>query len=235
MQNHRLNFISQLITQYSYRTYLEIGVFFGGVFFQVRAEKKVAVDPEFQFGFFKKFKRMLRNGTNIKAKFIEKTSDDFFAQDAAAVFAGTGVDIALIDGMHEFAFVQRDIENTLPYLADNGVIILHDCNPPSAAEAVSFKEWRSRPSITKWNGDVWKSIVYLRSTRPDLTVFTLDCDEGLGFIVKGKAENMLDFTREQIEAFTYDDLAANRASWLDLKDPSYFHSFFKTGAVGGQS
>ncbi|RYY53974.1 MAG: class I SAM-dependent methyltransferase [Chitinophagaceae bacterium] len=229
MHFHRLNFISQLITLYNFRTYLEIGVFFGGVFFQVRADKKVAVDPDFQFGFFKKFKRMLRNATNFKASFIEKTSDDFFAQDAAKVFGSSKVDIALIDGMHEFAYVLRDIENTLPYLAANGVMILHDCNPPSAMEAVCYKEWRSRPRITKWNGDVWKSIVYLRSTRPDLCIFTLDCDEGLGFIVHGQAENMLDFTMEQVESFTYDDLAANRASWLNLKDPSYFASFFKTG------
>lgn len=34
-----------------------------------------------------------------------------------------------------------------------------------------------------WSGDVWKSIVHLRSIRPDLRVAVLDCDSGVGIRV----------------------------------------------------
>jgi hypothetical protein len=66
----------------------------------------------------------------------------------------------------------RDIENTLCYLRDDGVIVLHDCSPANASivcPATSYADFRAHNHWwnINWGGDVWKAIVYLRS--PDTT------------------------------------------------------------------
>ena len=61
---------------------------------------------------------------------------------------------------------------------------MHDCCPttPSMAfPAKSFAEAEAQnmnlPGWTSdWCGDVWKTIVHLRSSRNDLAVAVLDCD-----------------------------------------------------------
>lgn len=69
-----------------------------------------------------------------------------------------------------------------------------------------------------WNGDVWKTIVYLRSHYKNLHVYVLNTDHGLGIIRKGKPDSMLDFSLEAINNFNYDDLVINREKWLNIKE-----------------
>ncbi|MFW3116047.1 hypothetical protein MHAE_19981, partial [Mycobacterium haemophilum DSM 44634] len=68
-------------------------------------------------------------------------------------------------------------------------------------------------------GDVWKAIVHLRSTRPDLRIAVLDCDFGVGIIRKGSPERPLSYSAEQVAALNYADLAADRERLLNLKPP----------------
>ena len=84
---------------------------------------------------------MLKNLSNLNARYYEMPSDEFFKQHAAGLFTQQAVDICLVDGMHEYHYALRDVENALRYLQQDGVIIMHDCNPASAAEAISFEEW----------------------------------------------------------------------------------------------
>jgi hypothetical protein len=226
MEFNRLYFINRLIRERKFVSYLEIGVFLGKVFFFVRAPRKIAVDPAFRFGFYRKFKRIFKEVSNLWAKFYEKTSDDFFATEAARLFARKKIGVCLVDGMHEYDFALRDVENALNYLQQDGVIIMHDCNPATPEEAISFEAWKSIDFKSNWNGDVWKTIVHLRSLRDDINVFVLDCDQGLGVVTFGKPEKKLNFTEQQIRSFSYEDLAANRKEWLNLKDPSYFFEYF---------
>ena len=91
----------------------------------------------------------------------------------------------------------RDVENTLRYLRDDGVIVLHDCNPANASiacPATSYADFRAQHRWwnllwvhASWSGDVWKAIVQLRSTRHDLRIAVLNCDHGVGIIRKGSA------------------------------------------------
>ena len=217
----RSEVIQNFIDKRKYRRYVEIGVFNGEVFFKVKAPQKFAVDPAFRFVPETKYKMMLRNFSNINAKYYSKTSDKFFKEDAPDIFSRRGIDICFIDGMHEFDFVLRDTINTLKYLNDDGVIILHDCNPLTKEAEVSYEAWEQRGFTGEWNGDVWKIILYLKSVRDDVNVFTLDTDHGLGIITKGKPETRLDFSEEQIRQFSFEDLAANRNNWLSLKPVEY--------------
>ncbi len=210
------------MSQKNLKNYLEIGVENGHIFFRIKSSFKVAVDPKFIFDASRRFGKAILNPYNLANQYFEKTSDDFFAQDAQRVFAGKQLQIALVDGMHEYQFALRDVENTLKYMVNEGVIIMHDCNPQTAGAAGRFEDW----TVGEWNGDVWRTIIHLRSQRPDLNVFVLDCDQGLGIVTRNKPESGLSFTPAQIEALTYDDLVQNRSNWLNLKPASYFYEYF---------
>ncbi len=222
----RLRVIQTLMQQKKLKNYLEIGVFNGHIFFRVKARFKVAVDPEFRFDTTRKIGKAILNPFNLYNRYFQKTSDDFFSQDASRLFTGNKVDIALIDGMHEYAFALRDVENTLRFLSDDGVIVMHDCNPQSRQEACSFEAWKANGYAGTWNGDVWKAIVHLRSLRNDIDVFVLDCDHGLGIICKRKPGNSLPFSPQAINDFTYDDLDLHRNEWLSLQPVDYFYDYF---------
>lgn len=223
---NRKECVHQLLKNRKTKVYVEIGVSTGRIFFDIKSTTKYGVDPLFKFSWLKRFRRTLKNLRNVYAKFYPVTSDDFFARVAPRLFAKNKIDICLIDGFHEFPFALRDIENTLNHLKENGVILVHDCNPTTKEKASSFEEWENRKFNGEWNGDVWKAIVYLRSTRNDINIFVLDCDYGLGIITKGKPENNLPFAKEEINSLPYEEFEKNRLVWLNLKAPEYFYQYF---------
>src|ERR1700756_3211145 len=149
--------------------YLEIGVWSGIVFQRIAADEKIAVDPAL------KLSAGFRRRAEAKAgatHYFETTSDAFFANETA-LLEQHGIDVALIDGLHTYGQAVRDVENTLRYLRDDGVIVLHDCNPANASiacPASSLADFHAQNHWWNynWSGDVWKAIVYLRSTRHDL-------------------------------------------------------------------
>ncbi len=171
--------------------------------------------------------KLFINPYNLFNRYIEKKSDDFFSKDAHQLFANRQCNLSLIDGMHEYAFALRDVENTLKYLSDDGVIIMHDCNPVTKEEACTFEEWKAKSFKGQWNGDVWKTIMHMRTFRKDINVFVLDCDQGLGVITKRKPESQLTFSQDEINRFTYEDFDKNRVSWINLKPALYYKEYFK--------
>ena len=223
---NRLKVISTLMKQKSLKNYLEIGVHNGHILFRIKSNFKIAIDPKFTFDTARKIGKTIINPFNICNQYFEKTSDDFFANDAQKTIGTKKIEISLIDGMHQYDYALRDIENTLKYLSDNGVIVIHDCNPQTKAASGTWDEWQSRNEEGFWNGDVWKAIVHLRSTRKDINVFVLDCDHGLGIVTKTKPENDLAFTPQEIEKMQYEDLDANRKQYLNLKPTDYFFEYF---------
>lgn len=212
---NREQLIQQLMRQKGLKNYLEIGVFNGHIFFRVKSRFKLAVDPEFRFSQGRKILKTILNPFNLYNRYFPMTSDAFFEQEAPAVLAGRQIDLALIDGMHEYDFALRDVENTLHYLSAGGVIVMHDCNPQTAEASDSFADWKARNFAGTWNGDVWKTIMLLR-TRDDLRVSVLDCDHGLGIVTRGKPEKTLAFSPDEIARFSYADLEQNRRVWLNL-------------------
>ena len=222
--------IQKLLKARKGKTYLEIGVSTGRVFFSILSTSKYAVDPLFKFSRWKVFRRTIKNPTNIFNKYYTSTSDDFFSKQAPEIFSQKRINVCLVDGMHEYDFALRDIENALKYLEDDGVIIVHDCNPVTEKMGSTFEEWKGRGYDGEWNGDVWKAILHLRCTRNDVHVFVLDCDYGLGIITKGKPENNLTLPVDSIAKLSYQDFHANRESWLNLKPLSHFYNFFKLSA-----
>jgi Methyltransferase domain len=214
--------------------YLEIGVSRGQAFQRISADVKIAVDPAFRLT---ERTRELADAKGRETHYFETTSDAFLDNEAAFLEQHP-IDVALIDGLHTYEQVVRDVEKTVRYLKDDGVIFLHDCNPPFALAGRRAESWdefiaqQSGPLVIGiWNGDVWKAIVQLRSTRPDLLVGVLKCDQGVGFVRKGTPESTLSYSAEQVEGLTYADLKADRARLLNLKPPRYLNEFLAAGAA----
>ena len=111
---------------------------------------------------------------------------------------------------------------------------MHDCNPISEAAATSAKSIEDTIKMTipgwtgQWNGDVWKTIVHLRSYSNNLKIFVIDCDYGLGVIKFGTPASKLNLKPEEIKNLTYHDLLKNRKYFLNLKMLSYVPRFLKT-------
>jgi SAM-dependent methyltransferase len=231
---NRIRAVQQALAMRSNPVYLEIGVSRGQAFQRISADVKIAVDPAFRIP---ERTRELANAKGRVVEYFETTSDAFF-ENETALLEQHPVDVALIDGLHTYEQVVRDVENTVRYLKDDGVIFLHDCNPPfelAGRRADSWDEFMAQQSgplkIGIWNGDVWKSIVELRSTRPDLVVGVLKCDQGVGFVRKGTPESTLPYSPEQVAALTYADLKADRTRLLNLKPPRYLGEFLAMSAA----
>jgi len=237
MNIDRMYVIQEIINRKRAKRYLEIGVREGECFLKIKAPKKIAVDPHIAITPQKKRKYCLKNLSNLFNKYVEMTSDDYFKGNHE-LLTGRSFDVVFIDGLHTYEQSLKDVHNSLRYLNEEGVIIMHDCNPQSEAAAYPAHSYQHAESLNipgftgEWNGDVWKTIVYLRSSRKDLNVFVLDCDQGLGVIVKRKPENGLLYSPEEIHSLSYRELDSKRKHLLNLKSQEYFHEFLMTLNVG---
>lgn len=184
----RTEIINSFIDKHKYENYLEIGVNTpsqpGYNWVGVRVKNKHGVDP------------------NVDTTY-KMTSDEFFEKHINQKY-----DIVFVDGLHIFEQVYRDIINSLKWLNDNGTIVVHDCNP-----VTEITQRRERASDA-WHGDVWKSIVKLRMERIDLTIHTVDTDEGCAIIRKG-SQTLLPVDINE-NPYEYDFLERRRNEALNL-------------------
>jgi len=123
---------------------------------------------------------------------IRDTSDNFFKTNKDKF------DIIFIDGLHHYEQVIHDIYNALDILNDNGHILVHDCLPRTIAHQ-AIPRYRG-----SWNGDVWKSIVELR-TKNNLEVFTCEIDFGVGIIQKKNNTKLLDLKIDNFKNLKFSD------------------------------
>ncbi len=141
------------------RSYVEIGVFEGESLTFVHPEAlAIGIDPEPQI------KHPLAARTRVHAE----TSDAYFARhDVRAELGGLPVDLAFIDGMHQFEFALRDFINIERLCAPCSAVLIHDCYPLNRVTAEPERK------TVFWSGDIWRLVVLLRRERPDLQVRTI--------------------------------------------------------------
>ena len=152
------------------RTYFEIGTQTGQTL-ALATCSSLAVDPEF----IVEHNIIRKKGV---CSFYQDTSYNFFRYSSPTQFLGGPIDVAFLDGMHWYEYLLRDFNNTEAFCRPNSIIALHDCVPPDSyvgrrlahdknlVEASRFPDW--------WAGDVWKALLILRSTRPDLKIICFD-------------------------------------------------------------
>jgi hypothetical protein len=200
----RVEIVQAELDRFRRARYLEIGVNVGVLFLHVRAHRKVAVDPVQRIP---RWKRLGHPNTALRAQFIEMTSDQYFA----SIGSSETFDVVFVDGLHTYDQSLRDVESGLRHLSEDGVVLVHDCNP---ANAVAGGPDPGATGDAGWNGEVWKTIVHLRATRPDLDVSVLDTDFGVGVIRRG--DNRSGLSRLDVRQLSYEDLDVRRDELLGL-------------------
>lgn len=185
---HRSELINLIAKKIGAKRYLEIGVYNPDHNFnKINVGVKVGVDPDL----------------NAKA-LVRCTSDEWFR---IGNVLGVKMDLVFIDGLHHSDQVKKDIRNAWDCLSPGGVIVLHDCNPPTEATTCI-----PRGAQREWCGDVYKTICSIKSAK-----FTVDFDYGCGVIRKSKAKSkdaaVLQFWESEC---TWELFNANRKDWINL-------------------
>ena len=181
---NRYEIIQETINRKKYKNYLEIGCDQDEIFSKIKIDKKIGVDPS-------------SGGT------IRDTSDNFFKKN------NVKFDIIFIDGLHEYDQVKKDIDNSLLFLNDNGVIFLHDCMP------MRFM-YQAVPRATGlWNGDVWKNIVESR-TKTEIDTYVIHADHGIGMILKRANKKLLNLNINNFKKLRFKDFFYNYKNYLNI-------------------
>jgi len=204
----RVGLIQTELDRYRKPRYLEIGVNVGVVFLHVRAARKVAVDPVNRIP---RWKRLAHPNTLLRGEFVQTTSDAYFE----ALEPGDEFDVVFVDGLHTHEQSLRDVEQALGCVHREGVVLVHDCNPTSAAAGGPDPDASGGRG---WCGEVWKTIVKLRAEREDLEVEVLDTDYGVGVIRRGRNPAPTD-PGKPIAELDYSDLERRRTEFLGLRAP----------------
>jgi hypothetical protein len=157
----RFDILNYLIEKYKLVNYLEIGVFQGENIRLVKAAHKDGVDPGHE-------------GYVVPEVNYPITSDAFF--ELIKEHNDIKYDIIFIDGLHHADQVEKDIQNSLNHLVDNGFIVIHDCNPSSYETQLVPRQ------TIAWTGDVWKAFVDFKINNKDFPCYVIDTDFGVGVI-----------------------------------------------------
>lgn len=182
-------------------TYLEIGVRNpDDNFNKVNASTKYSVDPGVEFD---------ANPVDFKL-----TSDAFFESiKMGEILSGVKFDVIFVDGLHLADQVERDIQNSLEFIKEDGFVILHDCNPLSVWHARELYDYKLSPAGGHWNGTTWKAFAKAR-LRTDISSCCIDTDWGIGIISKTK--NLGTPNKVDNPYFEYFILEENRKETLNL-------------------
>ena len=229
---NRIKLIQEIFRKTNFKTYLEIGTENGLSFLPLKCKYKIAVDPHFSIRKKRKIKWFFKNPYNIRNKYFEETSDDFFRKKGSFLKKIKKVDVVLIDGLHTFKASLNDVLNSLKYLNSDGIIIMHDCLPPHKAAALPTNQFQNEEQkkidgwTGEWCGDVWKSIIYLRRNfNKSLDVSVINTDYGLGTVrIKNNIIRNLKIDEKSfniIDKLTYEELLENVESMLNLKSPEH--------------
>ncbi|WP_146393513.1 class I SAM-dependent methyltransferase [Allorhodopirellula solitaria] len=183
---NRTTIINSLILQYNYQSYLEIGLGSGCNYQDVRCDDKTGVDPTPP-------PRHAMTGS-IHAT----TSDEFFAVNERCF------DIVFIDGLHHADQVYRDIENSLLWLSEGGIIVCHDMMPVTELQQRVPRETKA------WTGDCWRALVRARGNR-EIEVCVVDTDWGCGLIKP--AEQPVFQPKEEL---AFENFQRCKHAWLNV-------------------
>ncbi|MEI2419650.1 class I SAM-dependent methyltransferase, partial [Arthrospira platensis SPKY2] len=149
-------------------------------------------------------------------KLFEMTSDAFFENiNVISEFENNPINLAFLDGLHEFDQTLKDFINTEKYSKKSGYILLHDVLPLN--RITSLRERKT----AFWSGDVYKVILILKKYRPELEIKVIATPPtGLGVITNLNpestilADNFTTIVNEYMQ-LDYDDLLGSN-KWENL-------------------
>jgi hypothetical protein len=206
----RYHLIQSLVNTRGYKRYLEIGAGSGIIFKLIQVDEKDAVDPGIDDQFISNDEA--KKGVTYEHLNYPMTSDEFFENHAPNL---EKYDIIFIDGLHEHEQVDKDIESSLKYLNEGGIIVIHDCNPQDEVAQIV-----PRIRQLQWNGDVWKSIVKYRASNPELQLMSVELpdDADVAVISKGLPAGQEINLPENLNYSWLDDNRTEALNWYPLNE-----------------
>jgi len=207
----RIDIINTLVRKYGYQNYLEIGVYSkSNCFNHIIAPYKTGVDPGYENA-WEQYDYKMESDTFFASL---KAGETEFPKDMKW-------DIIFIDGLHLAEQVERDVLNSLEHLQNGGTIVMHDCSPPHPiiAREVYHPDY---PAPDEWCGTVWKAFYRFRHTRPDLRMWCVNDDYGVGIIQRGEQT----LAPGDNTYYSYEIMNARRAEYLNLISPEEFMKLF---------
>lgn len=184
--NHT-DLLNLIATTIRAKSYLEIGVFNPDHNFnKIKVPLKLSIDPD----------------PKAKASLCA-TSDAYFEANKGQ----HKYDLIFIDGLHHAEQVKKDLLNAWQHLNDNGVIVLHDCNPPTEATTCV-----PRGSQREWCGDVYR----LAASILHPSKFTVDFDYGCT-VIRSSGDPAEVLTVDEITlGISWEQFDTNRDKLLNL-------------------
>jgi len=188
--------------------YLEIGVETGRTLALAQhPTRAIGIDPE----------PKIQADFSAETEVFPLSSDAFFeGHDVGADYGS--IDMAFLDGLHQFEQTLRDFINVERHSRPDTVVLIHDCLPLSRLTAQ-----RERASDF-WTGDPWKLIPCLKRLRPDLEVFVIaSAPTGLGVVThldpdsRGLEEQWDEIVAEFVP-LELEESIEGRAEQLDVVD-----------------
>jgi len=230
-QSHSVRRINQIAKHVGARSYLEIGVFRGKTFNALDFERKVAVDPRFQFD--------VADYQREGIEFHQMPSDQYFTRHGLS----RTFDIIFLDGLHTFQQTLRDFCNSLACAHDQTVWLIDDVLPvdvysawPNQTEALKFRRQAGGEGWA-WHGDVYKVVFAIHDFFPMYSYVTLG-GRGNPQAIVWKAPRV-DFTPifdsiEAIERLSYFDLLKRQEILKVRPDEEGFRLFLESIAAAAE-
>jgi hypothetical protein len=189
----RTDIINKLFETYSFKSYLEIGVYIPADNFDlIKASNKESVDP-----------RPLGKCSYIM------TSDEFFMN----YVGDKKYDVIFVDGLHTAEQSYKDVQNAIKHLNESGFIVMHDCNPPTEYHIRPYEEYLKNGG--QWNGTVFRGFIRLKNELSDWCCFVIDEDWGCGILTKRKILENKQFNYNKYN-FSWEEFNKNRNELLQL-------------------
>jgi predicted O-methyltransferase YrrM len=148
------------------KNYLEIGVNTGTSLQYATSDYIIGVDPD----------PRLEHDLNENTKVFDIESDTFFKTQDVQDLVNGKIELAFVDGLHQFDQVLKDFINIERNSTKDTVVLFHDIYP--VVPETATREWNTY----YWAGDTWKFMHIINKYRPDIVVRTIPTfPTGLGF------------------------------------------------------
>jgi len=139
----------------------------GGWIEKLEFDKMIDVEKEYYFD-----QQQHEPKSSSSIKFSKR--QHFELEMQKKIQSGLVFDLILIDGFHDFHTSFKDFELCFNCLAQDGILLSHDCAPTSPEMA----EPKFKPG--RWCGCTYASLITYAASNPDLALTILDTDTGIG-------------------------------------------------------
>lgn len=170
MTEHHSDFVSHLAKIYKPKIYVELGLYEGETLKKVQPHAKKCYGVDIKLN-----QHLQELGKLSNVSICNETTDEFFKN-----YKDDPIDMIFIDADHKYSSAFLDFQNSLKFLAPNGIVIFHDTDP--------VEDKYINPMLC---GDSYK-LVELLENHPEFNIVTLPIAEaGLSVVTRKNSTRVI--------------------------------------------